>query len=225
MARRSYGTGSLYVKAGSWYGRWWIGDRRVKRKLAPVRQAGSREGLTKSQAERELRRRIEREKPLAPVGGRLTLEQAGERYIHHLEHVIGRKPSTVQDYGFTLRRHLVPHFGERSLERITADDVRAYIRRKSREVCKGRKGYARQSILNQLNLLSGIFGYAVKCGWAPANPVAMVEKPRSAGRDPEIRYLEEPELEALLRGVPDRGVCTHRPHPVPGGGVYGPPPG
>lgn len=30
MARRSYGTGTLYVKAGAWYGRWRIGDRRVK---------------------------------------------------------------------------------------------------------------------------------------------------------------------------------------------------
>jgi hypothetical protein len=97
MARRPYGSGSLYVKAGSWYGRWWARDQRVKRKLGAVRQPGSREGVTKAQAERELRRRIESEAPVAPAP--LTLEQAGERHLHHLEHVLGRKLSTCRTTG------------------------------------------------------------------------------------------------------------------------------
>jgi hypothetical protein len=46
-APRPYGSGSLYQKAGSWYGRWWIGDRRMNRKLGPVRQDGIRDGLTR----------------------------------------------------------------------------------------------------------------------------------------------------------------------------------
>jgi hypothetical protein len=63
-ARRSYGTGSLYVRtdaAGreSWYGQWRIDGRLVKRRVGAKRQAGERDGLTKPQAERELRRLID----------------------------------------------------------------------------------------------------------------------------------------------------------------------
>lgn len=61
MARRSYGTGYLFVKrdqAGRevWYGQWRAGDSKVKRKIGVKRE---REGLTRPQAERELRRRME----------------------------------------------------------------------------------------------------------------------------------------------------------------------
>ena len=36
--RRPYGTGTLYVKAGNWYGRWRVAGRKVNRKIA-ARQA------------------------------------------------------------------------------------------------------------------------------------------------------------------------------------------
>ena len=40
MARRSYGSGRLFAQTDtrgreSWYGMWWAGGRRVKRKLVP----------------------------------------------------------------------------------------------------------------------------------------------------------------------------------------------
>jgi integrase len=179
-ARRPYGTGTLYQKAGAWYGRWLVGGRRTNRKLGQVRQPGTKEGLTRSQAERELRRRVESEAPQA-VAQRLTVSAAADRYVHHLEHVVGRKPSTVQDYRIMIARHLEPHFGDAPLDRIGADQVRAYIQSKTRD------GYARQSILNQLNFLSGVFRHAVQRGWAASNPVAAVEKPRSDGRDGDVR--------------------------------------
>ena len=47
-ARRDYGSGSLYQRAGSWYGRWWADGARVKRKLGPVRPPGTRDGLTRA---------------------------------------------------------------------------------------------------------------------------------------------------------------------------------
>jgi hypothetical protein len=98
MARRAYGTGSLFVKGGKWYGRWWIGNQRVKRALGPVRKPGSREGLTRAQAERQMRRRIEAEALVVRSHDRLTVIEAGERYVDHLEHVIERKRTTIQDY-------------------------------------------------------------------------------------------------------------------------------
>ena len=70
--RRSYGTGQLFVHtdtAGreSWYGRWYIGPKRIKRRIGPKREPGSRDGLTRAQAEAELRRRMESEQPSPPA--------------------------------------------------------------------------------------------------------------------------------------------------------------
>ena len=70
MARRSYGSGRLYARtdaAGreSWYGIWYSGGQRIKRKVGPKRQRGGRDGLTAAQAERELQRRMESERPVA----------------------------------------------------------------------------------------------------------------------------------------------------------------
>jgi uncharacterized protein (DUF1778 family) len=55
MPKRSHGTGSLFVVGEKWYGRWWIGEQRVKRVLRPIRKPGTSDGLTHGQAERELR--------------------------------------------------------------------------------------------------------------------------------------------------------------------------
>jgi hypothetical protein len=61
VARRSYGGGSLFRKGSAWYGQWRVSGRLVKRRIGPMRQPGSREGLTRAQAERELQRRMEQE--------------------------------------------------------------------------------------------------------------------------------------------------------------------
>src|SRR5690349_3719104 len=61
-ARRPHGTGSLRVRrdrAGqeTWYASWRVpGGRRIKRKVGPKRLSGTGQGLTKAQAEAELRR-------------------------------------------------------------------------------------------------------------------------------------------------------------------------
>jgi Stage II sporulation protein E (SpoIIE)/Phage integrase, N-terminal SAM-like domain len=131
--RRPYGTGTLYQKVGSWYGRWLAGGRRMNRCLGPVRQPGTSDGLTRSQAERELRRRMEQEHATAATSARLTVEEAGGRYLHQVEHVLERKPSTVQYYRIMLDRHIVPFFGDRPLERIDPDRVAAYMAAKRRD--------------------------------------------------------------------------------------------
>jgi integrase len=130
VAKRSYGSGSLFVKAGKWYGRRWVGEARVKRALGPVREPGSRQGLTRSQAERELRRRMEAEGVVVSARDRLTLGEAGARYLDHLEHVMERKPSTIQDYRGYLSGHLEPRFGEWALDRIDPQLVMGYLKQK-----------------------------------------------------------------------------------------------
>ena len=198
MARRSYGSGRLYVHRDSgggesWYGTWYSDGRRVNRKIGPKRSPGSREGLTAAQAERELHRRIDSERPV--IRSRLAVASAGEHYIEHLEHVLERKPTTIGDYRSMLRRHIEPFFGDRPLERIDADQIRRYLGAKKRE------GLATKTITNQLVFLHGLFSFSLKRGWLNANPVAMVDRPRAPVVDPDIRYLDLNELDALLRAT------------------------
>jgi hypothetical protein len=93
-ARRTYGTGSIIEQGDSYYGKWRVGARQVKRKLGPVRKPGTRDGLTKTMAEAKLRA-LMAEVTDAPVVRRITIAEAGERLIAHLE-AMGRKRSTLR---------------------------------------------------------------------------------------------------------------------------------
>jgi integrase len=194
-SRRAYGTGSLFLHRGKWYGQWRVGDRLVKRMIGPKRESGSRRGLTRTQAEAQLRRRMQVVRP--PTSERLTVAEAGDRYLLHLEAVMGRKRATIMDYRLILDRQLAPYFGARPLDRIDAEQVTAFLG------SQAKAGLARQTIINRLNLLGGIFRYAVKRGWASANPVAAVDRPKPDGTNPDIRFLDVSELEAVIRAVQD----------------------
>lgn len=207
MARRSYGTGSLFTRrdaAGgeTWYAQFRVGGRLVKRAIGRKRPPGSREGLTRAQAEAALRRLVDEVALAPPPSERLGVAGAGERYLRHLEVVMERKPSTIQDYRIMLNRHLTPFFGERPLDRIKPDEVVAYM------AAKQRAGLSSKTINNHLNFMHGLFRYAVKRGWTSGNPVAAVDRPRDAGADPDIRFLDLAEFEALLRAVPDDVLGT-----------------
>jgi hypothetical protein len=57
VGKRGRGTGHLYEKWGSYYGRWHTLDGRfLNRVVGPVRRPGTSDGLTRSQAERAFRR-------------------------------------------------------------------------------------------------------------------------------------------------------------------------
>jgi integrase len=208
MARRSRGTGSLSIRRDargvqSWYGQWWVGGRRVTRKIGAKRESGARRGLTRSQAERELQKRIDRE-VAAPIDPHATVHEVGEWLIEHLAS-LGRKRSTLGEYESYLRVHLAPFFGERSLGRIGIAEVEAFIGAKRRE------GKATKSILNYLGLLHSIFAFAEKRALISGNPVKLIDKPARETGDPDIRFLDETELEALLDAVsPDGRGPTER---------------
>jgi integrase len=177
VAKRSYGTGRLYVVVdrggrASWYGSWWVGGTRVKRKLGLKRTPGNADGLTRTQAERELRRRVDATVVVAQ-GQRRTIGEAGEAYIAHLENVMERKRTTIADYRGYLRRHLAPFFGDRPMDRIEPTKVEAYLQAKRRD------GLSSKTVQNHLNFLHGIFAFAIRRGWATTNPVALVERPRA----------------------------------------------
>src|SRR3954466_5664977 len=89
-SRRSYGTGSLFVRRDSagqetWYAQFRSGGRLVKRALGRKRAAGTRDGLTQAQAEAAFRRLVGEIAAAPPPTERIGVEQAGERYLHHLK--------------------------------------------------------------------------------------------------------------------------------------------
>jgi len=109
--RRARGTGSLYVQQRAngreaWYGRWYLGDRRVNRCLGPKLRRGTGEGLNRTQAEAELRRLMVRERPPESVAT-ISFASAAELMLRELD-TLGRKATTLDNYQAMLRAHLLP---------------------------------------------------------------------------------------------------------------------
>jgi integrase len=199
--RRTRGTGSLEVRptaAGGrvWYGRWWVGGKLLRRRIAEVREPGARFGLTKTQAEARLRELMVAEKARPRLEERLTVEQAVTRYVDHVEQTRGRKATTVQDYR-AIGKQLSTFFAGKSLEKVEPCDIEAYMR------AKAAQKLSPKTIANHVTFLHGVFAHGEKQGWATRNPVALVDRPRASGANPDIRFLDTEELEALLRAVPD----------------------
>ena len=198
MARRSYGTGSLFIRrdAGGravWYGKWRVRDRQVKRRIGFARRTGTREGLTRAQAERELRRKMEAGVPAIGTGERRTVEDAGQRLIEHLGS-LGRKPTTLGTYGSLLRTHLVPQLDGRGLEEIEPEDIERLIARMRQE------GAGAKTTRNAVTLLHQIFQFGRRKGWCETNPCSRVERPE-VEENADIRFLTMDEVEALLQAV------------------------
>ena len=126
------------------------------------------------------------------------MEEAGGAYVDHLEHVMERKRSTIQDYRGHLRRHLVPFFGERPIDKIEPAQVAQYLKRKRSD------GLSSKTVQNHLNFLHGVFAFAIKRGWAQSNPVAYVDRPKK-NRSPHqrVRFLQPAELDKLIDAVPE----------------------
>src|SRR4249919_852803 len=92
--RRAHGTGTLYAQERAngqevWYGRWYLGARRVNRRLGLKHRRGTCSGLSRSQAEAELRRLMVRERPPA-AGASVSFASAAELMLRDLE-ALGRK--------------------------------------------------------------------------------------------------------------------------------------
>ena len=123
----------------------------------------------------------------------------GETGRAHLAQLasLGRKRSTLEEYESYLRVHLEPFFTQAPLQRIAVDDIESFIALKRRE------GKATKSILNYLGLLHSIFAFAEKRGLVVRNPVKHVDKPERPTTTPDVRFLDEAELEALLVAVPN----------------------
>jgi integrase len=195
--RRSHGTGSLHVQTRVdgrelWYGRWYAGSRRLNRRVGLKRRRGTDQGLTKLEAEAELRRMMLRDRP-PRVEDEVTFATAAELMLRDLKD-IGRKPTTLANYRQILDFRLLPRFGEIPVNRIKRGQVEALAAQMQRE---GRRAQTR---VNTLKLLSQVFTYARRQRWCQENPCGGVRRPQIRPSK-EIRFLDKDELEAVLGAI------------------------
>jgi integrase len=199
--RRPRGTGSLFIRRDSagrevWYGKWWAGTTQIKRRIGPKRAPSTSDGLTRSLAEAELRKMIGAIGPIAARNERVTIAEVGELLVARLQ-AMGRKRATIETYESCVRVQLSPFFGNRRLDKIGRREIEQFMAHMART------GRSPKTTLNALGILHSIFEYARREGWVVANPCTLVDKPRVDSSNPDIRFLEREELEALLRSVPD----------------------
>ncbi len=192
-ARRSYGTGSLYARAGAYYGHWRDpSGRQIKRRIGLVRTPHEPDGLTKAQAEARLRELIQTSTATAPLEHARTLGAAADAWLTHLE-ATGVKASSIRAYRAALDKWFMPTLKGRSLDRITTSDVE-HAMRQMREA-----GLSDKSIRNYVGAVRALYNYAMdkRRRWAARNPAADVDLPKNPTYT-EIRYLTTDEVWALV---------------------------
>jgi integrase len=212
MPKRPHGTGHLYEKHGAWYGRWRTpAGRWLNRKIGASRPVGERTGLTRAQAEREFRRlQGEEERRPTPADGhaRHTLDEAADSLRRKLA-LEGARKSYLENCESMQRVHLAPRLGGRPLSRISTADVEAVA------AAMLESGRASKTVRNVLTFLHSIFEHAIERGWARENPVRHAARPRrrrAGDANPDLRFLTVPELDAVIRSIPD-DVVTRAPAP------------
>lgn len=84
MAKRQYGSGSLFVVGSAGYGQWRVAGKLTKRRLGAVRTGSSAVGLSRKDAEVALRELMVRT-AASPVGERITFVDAARRHVEHVE--------------------------------------------------------------------------------------------------------------------------------------------
>lgn len=197
--KRPYGTGSLFVVTHSsgqevWVGMWRVNGRQIKRKIGLKRPPGGRQGLTRSQAETEMRRLMAavEVKPLAR-GERLGVSELGDLYLADLLRR-GRKPSTISAVASAITTHIEPFFTGRTVQSITPEDVAGLM------AVMERAGLAPKSIRNHIGTLSALLAFACRRRILHENPARYVELPEKTTSE-EIRFLDPSEVQALIRAA------------------------
>ena len=180
--KRSHGSGHLYVKYGSYYGRWrGVDGRLVNKRIGKVRTRGQKDGITRADAERGLRRLVEAEarRPApAPSERSPTVDAVADELRGRLA-IEGARLSFRQNCESMQRVHVSPAIGKRRVDSITRQDVE----RLARSMLE--RGLAPKTVRNVMTFLHSVFALAVESEWTASNPVAHAARPRRR-RDPSV---------------------------------------
>ena len=176
--------------------------REVKKTLGPAWTARGRPPsgyFTKRTAEAWLRKTLV-EAAAGTLPGMIrtgaTVADACDEYLRYIEQDRQRKPSTLRDYDSIFRNHVLPHLGRVRLEDLTPDRVERWA---AHEIDPQRQ-MANRTREKTITVFHGVMERARKLYRLPSNPVADVEKPRTATRT-EIQVFSPEEVMALVRAA------------------------
>jgi integrase len=124
-----------------------------------------------------------------------TFADAVAEYMRWLEQDRARKPTTLRGYESIMRAHLLPAFGQRRLEDITADEVEAW------SATLAARGLASPTRLRILTCLHGVMQRAKRVWKLPRNPISDVEKPTQRHGAIELEVFSPEEIHALVRAA------------------------
>lgn len=112
---------------------------------------------------------------------------ASAEWLRYVQHDRDVKPSTLSDYRHMVKR-LDRAFGDVQIERIAVEDIERW---RAGQSCSNR------TTQKYLIVLNGIFKRAMKVYKLPANPMALVERPR-VRHSSDINVLSASEVRALV---------------------------
>jgi hypothetical protein len=220
--KRSYGTGELYGKHGSYYARWRTSDGpKLNRKVGPVRPPGTSDGLTRSQAERMFRKmqEVEEKRPSRRRGAQAITVNAAASSLRRAKALAGTRRSYLENLESMQRVHVDRSIGSMPLEKVSTERIET--------LASGLLGSGRspKTVRNLLTFLYPVFEHAIANGWCQENPVRRAARPkrrRAGDASPDLQFLTVPEFEAVLRAIPDEVVYRTpaptrqgRPGPAP----------
>jgi integrase len=176
--------------------------RQVKKTLGPAWTARGRPPagyFTKRTAEAWLRRTLA-EAAAGTLPGMVrtgaTVADACAEYLRYIEEDRQRTPSTLRDYASIFRNHVLPHLGEIALEDLTPERVERWA---AHDIDPDRH-MANRTREKTITVFHGVMERARKLHRLPANPVAGVEKPRTASKT-NIEVFSPEEVMALVRAA------------------------
>jgi integrase len=124
-----------------------------------------------------------------------TFADAVAEYMRRLEQDRARKPTTLRGYESIMRAHLLPAFGQRRIEDITADEVEAWSATLAARV------QASATRLRILTCLHGVMQRATRIWKLPRNPISDVEKPTQRHAAIELAVFSPEEIRAPVRAA------------------------
>ena len=127
-----------------------------------------------------------------------TFDDACAEYLRFLEHDRQRKPSTVRDARSIVRNHLLPAFGGRRLEDVSAERVERWARELGRD-----RPLSNRSKQKIIVVFHGLMERARRVWKLDANPVRDVDRPRTAASAGGIDVFTPDEVFALVRHADD----------------------
>jgi integrase len=182
----------------AWYAKYRLPDgRQVQRRLGPAWTTRGRPAagyLTKRSAEAWLHDVLEQARAGTLPGLRRSNATVADAAAEWLRYVIADraiKPSTQKEYRSMLNAHILPAFGDRPLEAVTARDIERW--RAGLTVCPRTKN-------KLVTVLHGIYRRAQRVWDLNVNPAVHVERLREP-RSLDIDVFTPEEVMALVRAA------------------------